>query len=529
MTRRSAPLAFACLVACTALLAARPVHAQTLELTSTGGGTLGGLSTLTVEGTPGDQYIIILSLSTGPTPLPPPNQPSTLDVGLELFTLSFSIPGFTGNLDASGSATAFLPIPFDAVLLAVPSLNFQAVRIVNNAKIDGKSNLCQLFPALPQTTEPTATDMSVLRAGHQVIKLDDGSLLFFGGGPDGNVASFGQTEVDHYDPCTQTFTQVGNMLSPRTMHQATELLDGRIMVTGGADSAQGEPIATAEIYDPTTHTSAPVPNMSVARAIHTASLLPDGRVIVMGGTASFMNPTDIIEEAHDSTEIYDPTTNQWTPGPALLEPRVGHRADTLQNGTVMVTGGYSYTDLIVFKVPRISDSAEIYIPGGGIGAFSASIPMNSPRFGHTSVVADNGRLYLFGGATDTGSPLNPVEVDTIERYDTTTGQFIQLVTVMSKARGAAAVAKIPGDLIVICGGSTGNLATPSPDDTVDLFDVAIEGVTNAYVMQHVRSNFSATLLDDGTILLAGGGDDFDPSDVLMSNPLSFQDAEILHP
>lgn len=514
------PLLFCCALAATG-------NAQTLHLSEVGGGTLGKLTTMTVTGTPGDQYLVILSLSNGPTPLPPPHQPSTLDVGIELFSLSFTIPGFNGLIGAGGTATAFLPVPLDPILLAIPSLNFQAIRIVNNARIDGKSNPCKLVPALDQSTRKTLGNMGVRRAGHAVVKLQDGAVLFFGGGADGTVASYGQTNVDRYDPCTQTFTTVAQMLSPRTSHTATQLNDGRILVVGGADDFLGEPINTAELFDPTTHTSIPVANLSVARALHSATLLPDGRVLVAGGTSSFANPQEIIDSGKDTTEIFNPATLTWVAGPKMVEPRVGHRADTLLDGRILVSGGYSFTDLILFKLPRISSTAQIYLPGGGIGAFGSAINMVTPRFGHVSAVANNGTVYLFGGATDQSSPLNPVEVDTIERFNPLTNTFTQLPATMSKARGAAGIAKLPDNTVVVCGGSFGNLAVPSQDDSIDLFDIASEGILNVYTMLHVRSNFSAILLDNGTVLLAGGGEEFLPSD--PSNPVSYPDAEILHP
>lgn len=510
-----------------AMIAAPAAHAQALKLESTGGGTLGALTTLTVTGNPGDQYLIIVSLSTGPTPLPPPHQPASLDVGFELIDLSLAIPGFLGNLDPSGKATVLLPIPFNVLLLAIPPLNFQAVKIFGGYKFDGKSNLCRIVPAIPQTTVPTIGTMTDLRAGHgdATLKMADGSVLIFGGGPDGNVASYGQANIERYDPCLQTFTVIGQMTQPRTSHTATPLADGRILLVGGADAVLGEPTKTCELYDPVSGVSTPGPNLSVERALHTASRLPDGRVIVMGGTSSFANPLDIILNAKVTTEIYNPATNSWSAGPNMAEPRVGHRATTLPDNRVLITAGYSWFTFIGIPTPRISTQAQLYTPGGGAGGFGGQISMGQSRFGHNQVLADNGKVYVFGGATDTGSPLNPVAVNTITRFDPATNSFTALPSTMTKARGACAIAKLPNNLVAVCGGSFGNLATPTPDDSIDLFDTAGEVVIGTLLMQHVRSNFSATVLDDGTVLLAGGGDDFD----LLGNEISFGDAEILHP
>jgi hypothetical protein len=45
-----------------------------------------------------------------------------------------------------------------------------------------------------------------------------------------------------------TFTPTGRMTFARTGHQATLLLDGRALVSGGSDKT-GNAIAQAEIYD----------------------------------------------------------------------------------------------------------------------------------------------------------------------------------------------------------------------------------------------------------------------------------------
>jgi hypothetical protein len=49
----------------------------------------------------------------------------------------------------------------------------------------------------------------------------------------------------------QTFTITGNMEYARSGHQATLLLDGRVLVTGGTGKS-GEAIARSEVFDPAT-------------------------------------------------------------------------------------------------------------------------------------------------------------------------------------------------------------------------------------------------------------------------------------
>lgn len=59
--------------------------------------------------------------------------------------------------------------------------------------------------------------------------------------------------------------------------------------------------------------------MDNGRADHTATLLADGRVLICGGF-------DAGGRALRSTELFDPGTGAFTPGPDLTAPRADHAA-----------------------------------------------------------------------------------------------------------------------------------------------------------------------------------------------------------
>src|SRR5437762_2279799 len=85
-----------------------------------------------------------------------------------------------------------------------------------------------------------------------------------------------------------TSTQVRELsplVVPRTAHAATALTDGRILITGGRDSA-GNIVAVSEIFDPATETSTAGATLTTPRVDHTATLLPNGKVLVAGGTGA---------------------------------------------------------------------------------------------------------------------------------------------------------------------------------------------------------------------------------------------------
>src|SRR6266446_9623936 len=93
--------------------------------------------------------------------------------------------------------------------------------------------------------------------------------------------------------------QLDPLVVPRTAHAATALTDGRILITGGRDSA-GNIVAVSEIFDPATETSTASATLTTPRVDHTATLLPDGRVLVAGGTGA--------SGSLNSAEIFDPAS-----------------------------------------------------------------------------------------------------------------------------------------------------------------------------------------------------------------------------
>ena len=84
---------------------------------------------------------------------------------------------------------------------------------------------------------------------------------------------------------------------------------------------------------------------------HTATLLANGTVLVAGGAQSSGVETN-------SAELYNPTTQGWTPAGFLVTKRFSHTATLLPNGNVMVAGGFSSADGAL-------SSVEVYDPLAG--------------------------------------------------------------------------------------------------------------------------------------------------------------------
>ena len=187
-----------------------------------------------------------------------------------------------------------------------------------------------------------ASPMRTERRLHTVTLLRDGRVLIAGGFVccivEGQTASETATAAaELFDPAAGNFTPTGSMSVGRALHQATLLPDGRVLVSGGFSdrTSPGAPGPEhAEIYDPATGTFTAAGDLQASRSLHTAILLTDGRVLAVGGVAS---PGD--RSAVTLTELYDPFSNAWSPGPTLQAAFPGATATLLGSGKVLIFGG----------------------------------------------------------------------------------------------------------------------------------------------------------------------------------------------
>ena len=169
------------------------------------------------------------------------------------------------------------------------------------------------------------------------VLLSDGRVLVVGG------TMFDATQTSRaeiYDPATDTWTPTEDMGVERGQPRAVLLSDGRVLVTGDRFLDIQALTGKAEVYDPDTGTWTPTEDMSKPTVDHSLTLLPDGRVLAAGGA----HPLNIHQGDYSTTEIFDPATNSWSPGPELSGPRTNHSATLLPDGRVLLVGGIGQED-----------------------------------------------------------------------------------------------------------------------------------------------------------------------------------------
>jgi hypothetical protein len=187
----------------------------------------------------------------------------------------------------------------------------------------------------PKTNEfHTAGSLREARSGHTATLLPDGRVLFVGGVGDG-WTFLRSAEV--YDPKTARSELVGPMSVERESHTATRLEDGSVLVVGGHRGRREhmEVFANAERFDPQALRFEAAGTLGTARHKHDAIRLLDGRVLVIGGA----DRTDRTHYA--TTEVYDPALHAFSSGPSMTHRRykIAGTAVLLPSGNVLVPTG----------------------------------------------------------------------------------------------------------------------------------------------------------------------------------------------
>jgi Abnormal spindle-like microcephaly-assoc'd, ASPM-SPD-2-Hydin/Galactose oxidase, central domain/Kelch motif len=284
-----------------------------------------------------------------------------------------------------------------------------------------------------------------------------------------------------------TFVPTGSMNTTRYGHTTTLLNNGTVLVAGGCnDSLGGCPLASAELYDPATGTFTPTGNMISDRVNYTATLLNNGEVLIAGGGS----PGSSLASA----ELYDPATGTFIPTGTMTNARINHTATLLNNGNVLIAGG---EDLSAGN-PLLA-SAELYDPA--TGTFTATGSMTSARVSDTATLLNNGMVLVAGGvATAAACPgLNSVDL-----YDPATGTFTATGSMTDNRFGHSATLLDNGKVLVAggenCELSTGDYVLASSE----LYDPATEMFTPSGSMTSERGGHTATLLNNGMVLAAGG-------------------------
>jgi hypothetical protein len=291
---------------------------------------------------------------------------------------------------------------------------------------------------------------------------------------------------------TGAFTPTADMMTARTGHTATLLPDGKVLIAGGKGCCgPGSTFFSAELYDPSTGSFTATGNMSTGRYNHTAILLPDGKVLIAGGFCSGVGACTLTGPLA-SAELYDPATGTFSATGNMATADGNLPAILLNDGKVLIAHG--------------RNAAELYDPVTGTFSRTGDPLREGPQ---TATLLPDGRVLL-------------VTCCMAEQlYDPASGTFSltdKTKRIWHDGFGAAA---LTDGTVLFAGGYIAEGDTYSSG--AELYDPSSESFRPTGNMTTGRSYHTATLLPDGTVLIAGG--EGKPS----SNPTATTSAEIYDP
>lgn len=348
------------------------------------------------------------------------------------------------------------------------------------------------------------------RGGNTVTKISDGRVVLIGGSK--GLADTSLDTIEIFDPQTgrSDFLKTADGLKTaklkisRSQHTATYLginnfpigmISGtveQILVIGGfsKDGVLANTIEIIEIKVGTNQSTSTLltdtkSKLKKARIFHTASLLPDGRILIIGGQGH-INMTAL--GALNTIEIFDPLTKTILPaGISLSTSRLLHTATTLQNGNILICGGFTNETQGSFGFGPGTNTAELIDVGNLAIKKVGSFVNNQGLGGHSATLLTNGLVLITGGSTDLFSSRSQdaskgLTLGTIQFYNSNNETF----NAVTKSTGGNLTLQNPrflhqsvlfpnGSLAVIGGlsikeGSSSSALINTPVSTIEVFE-----------------------------------------------------------
>ncbi len=334
-------------------------------------------------------------------------------------------------------------------------------------------------------------------------QLPNGKILTWSAfAPDAFSGGRGRTVTATYDPATgvvtqRTVTETGHdMFCPGI----SVLPDGRIVVTGGNDSAK------TSIYDPATDAWTTGPVMKTARGYQASTTLSDGRVFTIGG--SWSGPVGGVGTTpRKAGEVYSPATG-WTALPgAKAEPML--TADTNPNGDYRKDNHawlFAWSGGTVLQAGP-SKAMNWYSTAGTGGVTPAGNRADDvDAMNGNAVMYDAGKILTVGGSTSYENVNATASAYALSISGTTV--TARRVGSMANPRAFHNSVVLPDGKVVVFGGQ--NFPVPFSDNTAvlsaEMWDPATESFTTLAASAVPRTYHSvAVLMPDARVFTGGGG------------------------
>jgi hypothetical protein len=233
---------------------------------------------------------------------------------------------------------------------------------------------------------------------------------------------------------------------------------------------------------------APTAQMTVQRACHTATRLQDGKVLVVGGF-------QVEGRFLTSAELYDPATHTFAETGHTAVAHTRHSATLLPDGKALIAGGS-------YEQPQ--QTAELYDPATGRFSAVAGMPPDL-RDGFSATLLATGEVLLAGGYSVHGGYAARGDIlASAVLYNPTTNTFRPAGRMATPRAGQTATLLADGR-VLFTGGFTAQGVTAS----AELYDPSTGAFAPTGQMAAKRQKHAAVRLEDGQALIVGGSDERD--------------------
>ena len=207
-------------------------------------------------------------------------------------------------------------------------------------------------------------------------------------------------------------------------------------------------------------------------------------------------------------ELWDPRTRSFEPAGTLVEPRISHTASLLPDGRVLVVGGTlarpeGSAELTIFA------SAEVWDPTSR--SFSPAGTLAQPRVSHTATSLPDGRVLIAGGRSDSR---DSVGLASVEIWDPSTSAFTAAGEMVHSRASHTATLLQDGRVLVVGGNQR---RPPQPQEelrSAEVWSPATGAFELTGMMAIGRMHHMALLLNDGRVVVVGGTQGSPATDVI---------------
>jgi hypothetical protein len=225
---------------------------------------------------------------------------------------------------------------------------------------------------------------------------------------------------------------------------------------------------------------------------------------------------------------------------SVEEGAAGGTVDANGNYVAPTTQGTFHLIAISVADPAKSASATVTIVPSG---FFATGSMTTPRYDHTATLLNTGEALIVGGIAShrvfyrgSQSFCIPVPTNHVDLFDPAMGAFAATAS-MALPRFSHTATLLQDGKVLVAGG-TADTNTNVPQ-AAEIFDPATATLTSTGIMLAVHESHTATLLPSGKVLITGGVSTADISELFdpatgafaatgsMSGPRSFHTATLL--